>query len=288
MPNHTVDVDQTALGRLAEALPGRVVALVGAGCSTDSGIPDYRGEGTARRARNPAQHREFVQDPATRQRYWARSFRGWPLMTAARPNAAHRALQRLEAGGRLLGTITQNVDGLHHVAGSQRIIELHGALRRVHCLHCGTETTRVRLQQRLARANPDAPSQDVLLADGDADVDATTAFRVVDCEACGGVLMPDVVFFGGTVPRDRVERGYAWVDEADSLLVVGSSLTVFSGYRFVKRALAQDKPVGIVNLGPTRADTVATVKVEAPLGAALPALADLWLGEQVCDHPISS
>jgi len=266
---------------LARSLPGRIVALVGAGCSTESGIPDYRGEGTARRARNPAQHRDFVQDPVTRQRYWARSYRGWPKLAAARPNPAHEALARLERAGKVSGLITQNVDGLHHAAGSERIIELHGALRRVHCLACRGTLSRDHLQERFALANPGLSLRGEALADGDAEVADHADFRVVDCARCGGVLMPDVVFFGGTVPPDRVERGYAWVDEADGLLVIGSSLTVFSGYRFVKRALARDKPVGILNIGPTRADPVACAKVEARLGTTLPRLADAWLLEQV-------
>ncbi|MEN0060961.1 MAG: NAD-dependent protein deacetylase [Myxococcota bacterium] len=274
---------EQAIIELARSLPGRVVALVGAGCSTDSGIPDYRGEGTARRARNPAQHLAFVQDPLTRRRYWARSFRGWPLMAATTPNVAHHTLAELEARGKLSGIITQNVDGLHHAAESQRIIELHGALRRVRCLDCGSVTSRSSLQARFAKANPTANPAPILLADGDADVTSVDDFQVVDCAHCGGTLMPDMVFFGGTVPRERVDEAYQWVDEADGLLVVGSSLTVFSGYRFVKRALSQDKPVGIINLGQTRADRLARVKVEAPLGVALPALAKTWATEQVSE-----
>ncbi len=266
---------------LARALPGRIVVLVGAGCSTASGIPDYRGEGTARRARNPAQHRDFLADPATRRRYWARSYRGWPRLAAARPNPAHWALAQLEAAGKVEGIITQNVDGLHHVAGSRRIIELHGALRRVGCLTCGSTSRREDLQARFSESNPGITPQEELLADGDAEVSSTDGFVVVDCDACGGILMPDVVFFGGTVPAPRVEQGYAWVDHADGLLVVGSSLTVFSGYRFVKRAVARGLPVGIVNLGPTRADAVATVKVEADVVEVLPALARTWHAEQL-------
>ncbi len=261
---------------LLRALPGRVVALVGAGCSTESGIPDYRGEGTARRARNPLEHRQFVTDAAARQRYWARSFSGWPRIREARPNPAHTALAHLEAAGALVGTITQNVDGLHHAAGSQRVIELHGALRRVRCLTCEGRTEREAVQIRLARANPGWEVAPALLADGDADLESVASFRVVDCDACRGALMPDVVFFGGTVPRDRVEEAYAWIDDADALLVVGSSLTVFSGYRFVKRAVARGLPIGIVNRGPTRADPVATLKIERSCGEVLPALVERW------------
>lgn len=254
---------------LVGALPGRLVAVVGAGCSTESGIPDYRGEGTARRARNPLQHAQFVSDPEARRRYWARSMVGWPRIAAAAPNAGHHALADLERAGRLVGVVTQNVDGLHHAAGSQAVVELHGALRRVRCLHCGATTSRAALQVRLEAANPHIDMASELLADGDAEVAAIDDFQVVSCSRCAGVLMPDVVFFGGSVPKDRVEQGYTWVDEADGLLVIGSSLTVFSGFRFVKRAHARGLPIGIVNRGPTRADALAAVKVEASCGAVL-------------------
>lgn len=266
--------DVEALNR---ALPGRLVAVVGAGCSTESGIPDYRGEGTARRARNPLQHRELVTDPAARRRYWSRSFVGWPRIAAARPNPAHHALAELERAGRLVGVITQNVDGLHHAAGSERVVELHGALRRVRCVDCGTLSTRSALQERLAAANPGLEARAELLADGDAEVESDD-FVVVPCTRCAGALMPDVVFFGGAVPKERVAQGYAWVDEADGLLVIGSSLTVYSGFRFVKRAGARDLPIGIVNRGPTRADPLATAKIEASCGVVLPRLVQLGAG----------
>lgn len=254
---------------------GRSVALVGAGCSTASGIPDYRGEGTARRARNPIQHRSFLDDPEARRRYWARSFVGWPRIAASVPNPAHHALATLEARGLLAGILTQNVDGLHHAAGSGRVVELHGALRRVVCLSCGALEDRAALQLRLAEANPRAQRRSILLADGDAALEPDPDFRVVPCARCGGVLMPDVVFFGGSVPRDRVEQANAMVDAADALLVVGSSLTVFSGFRFVRRILARSRPVAIVNLGPTRADRVAHLKVQRPAEAVLPELVAL-------------
>ncbi len=265
-----------ALTELIERMAGRrTVALVGAGCSTESGIPDYRGPKTRQKARNPIQHRQFVDDPAARRRYWARSVIGWPTMAAARPNPAHLALASLERDGHLSGVITQNVDGLHHRAGSQQIEELHGALRRVICLGCGQKTSRNVLQRRLLTANPGwgAGSAD-LAPDGDAEVEPDDDFVVAPCAACGGALMPDVVFFGGTVPRARVERCYAWVDDADLLLVVGSSLTVFSGYRFVKRAAAAGIPVAILNLGPTRGDPLATLRLDARAGEALPRVAD--------------
>ncbi len=259
---------------LVELLAGRRVAvLVGAGCSTESGIPDYRGPETARRARNPIQHRAFVTSPEARRRYWARSFHGWPRIAAARPNAAHVALAELEALGRITGVVTQNVDGLHHRAGSREVVELHGALRRVACLGCGERTARSVLQRRIAEANPGWAEREVELApDGDAELEPDRGFVVPACERCGGVLMPNVVFFGGSVPRDRVERSFSWVDAASALLVVGSSLTVYSGYRFVRRAAEAGKPVAILNLGPTRGDRDAVLKLDARAGEILPAL----------------
>ncbi|MBX2799308.1 MAG: NAD-dependent protein deacetylase [Myxococcales bacterium] len=263
---------------LRRCLVPPVVVVAGAGCSTESGIPDYRGEGTARRARNPLQHRAFVTDPVARRRYWARSFVGWPRIDAAAPNAGHVALAQLEAAGVLQGVITQNVDGLHHAAGSQHVVELHGALRRVVCLKCGQREARASVQERLGAANPHAIREQELLADGDADLEPASDFVVVDCLRCHGTLMPDVVFFGGSVPRERVDRSNAWVDAAASVLVVGSSLTVFSGYRFVKRAHEQRKAVAILNRGPTRADRIADVKAQLSAGEALQRLADLFDG----------
>lgn len=256
----------------------RIVALTGAGCSTESGIPDYRGVDTPPRKRPPIQHREFVDHPEDRQRYWARSTLGWPRLAGARPNAAHHALVAMERAGVLAGLITQNVDGLHDVAGSQGVVELHGAIGRVRCLACGELTTRAELQARLEEVNPAWMARAhaaVTAPDGDADLpDALVAdFTVLPCGACGGVIMPDVVFFGGNVPRATLDAAWAAFDRAELLLVVGSSLTVFSGYRFVRRAAERAVPVAIVNRGPTRGDGEATILVDARAGDALPVLA---------------
>ncbi|HSK04172.1 MAG TPA: NAD-dependent protein deacetylase [Kofleriaceae bacterium] len=254
----------------------RVVALTGAGCSTESGIPDYRGPDTPPRARPPVQHREFVEHADAQRRYWARSMLGWPRLAAARPNRGHEALAALERAGAVAGLITQNVDGLHHGAGSHEVVELHGALRRVRCLACGMVTARDELQRRLADANPGwmehagavAPDGDADLLDGDA-----ADFTVVACATCGGVLMPDVVFFGGSVPRPTLDAAWATFDRAEVLLVIGSSLTVFSGYRFVRRAAERAVPVAILNRGPTRGDPHAALRVDARAGEALAAIA---------------
>lgn len=263
---------------------GSVVVLTGAGCSTESGIPDYRGPDGRLRTRKPMQYGEFVGAEAARTRYWARSAVGWRRVSGARPNSGHAALARLERAGVVRGVITQNVDGLHQAAGSRRVIELHGSLAWVRCLDCHRRVSRAEHQRRLAELNPGwfevatggDGSAPAVAPDGDAEVaDAVVReFVVPGCEACGGVLKPDVVFFGENVPRARVDRAWELFDEADVLLVVGSSLTVFSGRRFVYRAVERDVPVGVLNLGPTRADDVATVKLEARLGEALPAIAE--------------
>ena len=265
------------LAALIALLRGRrVVALTGAGCSTESGIPDYRGPDTPPRARPPIQHREFVDSPDARRRYWARSMLGWPRLAAARPNRGHEALAALEDAGAVAGLITQNVDGLHHGAGSRDVVELHGALRRVQCLACGAITPRDELQRRLVEVNPDWLERGGAVApDGDADLieGEVREFAVVACEACGGVLMPDVVFFGGSVPRPTLDAAWAAFGRAEVLLVVGSSLAVFSGYRFVRRAAEHGVPVAILNRGPTRGDPYASLRVDAPAGEALAAIA---------------
>jgi len=267
------------LGALLELVQGRrIVALTGAGCSTESGIPDYRGPDTPPRARPPIQHREFVDRADMRRRYWARSTLGWARFSAARPNAAHSALAELERRGAVAGLITQNVDGLHGVAGSRTVVELHGALGRVRCLACGELTPRDALQARLLDANPgwvDRTRSIALAPDGDADLpdELVDRFVVAACARCGGTLMPDVVFFGGSVPRDTLDAAWALFDRAEVLLVVGSSLTVFSGYRFVRRAAERGVPVAILNHGPTRGDVHAAIRVDARAGLALPALA---------------
>jgi len=252
----------------------RLVALVGAGLSTDSGIPDYRGAG--RPPRTPIVHRDFLASAATRRRYWARSFLGWPRVSAAAPNDGHRAIAALEEAGRLGGVITQNVDGLHQRADSRRVVELHGALAHVRCLGCGAVESRAAAQERLAALNAGWGGVAAAIApDGDAELDAAAlaGFVVADCHACGGILKPDVVFFGDNVQRPVLDEAWRLFDEAELLLVLGSSLTVWSGYRFVRRAAERGIPVAIVNLGPTRGDALATVRVDAPLGTVLPALA---------------
>ncbi len=271
----TLSTDAAAdVASLVDALSGRVVvAVVGAGCSTESGIPDYRGPETRRRARNPLQYRQFVDDPSARQRYWARALVGWRRVASAQPNAAHHALADLERQIPWAGTITQNVDGLHQAAGSRHVVELHGALRRVRCMGCDRVTTRRALQDRLEGLNPGWATRAAELApDGDAEVSDVHGFVVAPCAVCGGALKPDVVFFGENVPRERVETASGMLTAAGALLVVGSSLTVFSGYRFVKRAHERGLPIGIVNLGPTRADTLATATVDARAGTVLPML----------------
>ncbi len=262
---------------LAALLRGRrLVVLTGAGCSTESGIPDYRGPGTLARARNPIQHREFLSKPEVRTRYWARSLLGWPRFSSARPNAAHQALATLEREGQVLGLITQNVDRLHHAAGSQRVIELHGALARVRCLDCESFESRVEVQQRLLALNPGFAERTAeLRPDGDAElpVEAVRAFQVAGCARCGGTLKPDVVFFGDNVPPPTVEAAFALLEEGDALLVVGSSLAVYSGFRFLQRAADRHMPIGLVNMGECRGGELVDVRVEGRAGEVLPRLA---------------
>jgi NAD-dependent SIR2 family protein deacetylase len=261
---------------------GPVAVLTGAGVSTESGIPDYRGPETRRRARNPMQYREFLHDALARRRYWARSMLGWPRMRAALPNAAHRALAVLERAGRLSGVVTQNVDGLHVSAGSRALVELHGALRHTLCLACGTLHEREQVQRALERLNPAFSRRAAqLLPDGDAELPAErlAEFQLHECE-CGGVLKPHVVFFGENVPAQRVARAMALVEQAAALLVVGTSLAVYSGLRFVRAAAARGLPVGIVGLGETRGDALASLRVEAGAGATLSALCAALIGPE--------
>lgn len=270
---HPSSTNSDDVARLVQLLRDRrFVALTGAGCSTESGIPDYRGEGTARRARNPIQHRAYIADPATRVRYWARSMLGWPRFSRAAPNAAHVALAELERAGSLLGLITQNVDRLHSVAGSQQLVELHGALHDVRCLQCGALEPRCDVQERLEALNPGWLERDVELnPDGDAELsdESLAGFRVATCLACEGVLKPNVVFFGEAVPRVRVDRAFELLNGADALLVVGSSLTVFSGYRFARRAAERGVPIAVVNLGATRGDPLASLRVHGSATSVL-------------------
>ena len=258
---------------------GRVLILSGAGLSTESGIPDYRGPtGLARRAQ-PMTYQAFTGSEAARRRYWARSYLGWRHIARAAPNDGHRAVAELSGRGLLTGIITQNVDGLHQAAGAFGVTELHGSLHRVICLSCGQRTARTELGRRLEAANPgwDARLAAVSVQsrpDGDAVLDdkATESFQVVDCAACRGVLKPDVVFFGENVPRTRAEACYAMVERSRALMVLGSSLTVMSGFRYVKHAAGRQRPVVIVNQGTTRGDAYAAVTLDAPLG---PTLTDL-------------
>jgi NAD-dependent SIR2 family protein deacetylase len=258
----------------------RVVVLAGAGCSTESGIPDYRGPENIQRTRTPIQYQEFVRSEAARVRYWARSTAGWARIASARPNAAHHALARLEEGGVVRGIITQNVDGLHQAAGSRRVVELHGSLASVRCLACGHITPRDEHQERLRSLNAewmDRLHNGVEVApDGDADLSASVveSFRVPACEECGGVVKPDVVFFGENVPAERVQDAWSLFEEGDVLLVAGSSLTVYSGRRFIYRAEKEGIPIAIINIGPTRADDLAAARVEGKLGSVLPGIAD--------------
>lgn len=251
----------------------RLTVLTGAGVSTDSGIPDYRGPGAP--VRTPMTYQEFVSGPAARRRYWARSFLGWGRMSEADPNAAHLALARLEALGRVQLLVTQNVDGLHERAGSRAVCALHGRIADVVCLDCRRTTSRAALQTRMTELNPgfaDALPDLVVRPDGDVELEQTEGFTVPACEACGGVLKPDVVFFGENVPKPRVTRCYEAVEQAEALLVAGSSLAVLSGLRFVRHAHKLGLPVVIVNRGRTRGDDLATHKVDAGCGEFLSVL----------------
>ncbi|WP_042451066.1 NAD-dependent protein deacetylase [Streptacidiphilus jiangxiensis] len=264
---------------VAEVLrAGRVLVLSGAGISTESGIPDYRGEGGTLRRHTPMTYQDFVGGEDARRRYWARSHLGWRTIGAARPNRGHRAVAALARHGYLTGLITQNVDGLHQAAGSRDVVELHGSLARVVCLGCGATSTREELDRRLREANPGFTAGAIRInPDGDADLsdDLVRTFRPVPCTGCGdGTLKPDVVFFGENVPRARVEECYARVDAAAALLVLGSSLTVLSGLRFVRHAARAGKPVLVINQGVTRGDQHAALRVDLPLGQALTELTD--------------
>lgn len=265
------------IDRLCELARGKaVLALTGAGLSTESGIPDYRSPEALARPRRPIHGPEFVRSEAVRKRYWARSALGWERMRAAQPNAGHRALAALEHRGVVARVITQNVDRLHHKAGSRNVTELHGALAEVGCLACGAVEERDALQARIVTLNPGWTSQAVTTApDGDAELppERVERFQVPACTRCGGVLKPRVVFFGDNVPRATVDEAFAAVEAAGLLLVVGSSLAVYSGYRFLRRAVERGIPIAIVNRGPVRGEEHATVKVEASTGATLAALA---------------
>jgi NAD-dependent SIR2 family protein deacetylase len=256
----------------------RVAVLTGAGMSTDSGIPDYRGPDSP--PSNPMTIRQFTSDPVFRQRYWARNHVGWGHMDETRPNAGHRALAELEHAGVASGVITQNVDLLHTKAGSRRVINLHGTYAQVICLDCGHTMPRSALGELLEAANPgfveraEAVGGIAVAPDADAVVGDTTSFQIIDCLHCGGMLKPDIVYFGENVPKDRVDEAYSLVDGAEALLVAGSSLTVYSGYRFVRHAAALGIPIAIINWGRTRGDDLAAVKIDSGCSPMLALLAD--------------
>jgi NAD-dependent SIR2 family protein deacetylase len=247
-----------------EKLVGKsIVALTGAGISTDSGIPDYRGQG--RVARHPMTFDTFMGSQAAQVRYWARSYVGWSRIAEAKPNAGHFALASAERLGQVQQVITQNVDALHQAAGSKNVIDLHGRLDTVRCMKCGAPMTRVHMDELLQELNPqiEKDANHEFTPDGDAEIEAAADFRIPACPICSGVLKPDVVFFGESVPQSRVEYAMARLDEAEALVVAGTSLTVNSGLRFARRAARAGKPIVIVNIGETKADELATAKIEA-------------------------
>jgi NAD-dependent SIR2 family protein deacetylase len=260
-------VDSAQSPELVALLSGRrIAALTGAGMSTDSGIPDYRGPESP--PSNPMTIRQFTGDPVFRQRYWARNHVGWRHMDDTLPNAGHRALAALQNAGVATGVVTQNVDLLHTKAGSANVVNLHGSYAQVICLSCGHTISRAALAERLEALNPGFIERSAALGglavapDADAVVADTASFRYLDCPRCAGMLKPDIVYFGESVPKEVVDQAYSLVDGAEAVLVAGSSLTVFSGYRFVRHAAARGIPVAIVNRGPTRGDDLATVKVD--------------------------
>ena len=263
----------------------RVAVLTGAGISTDSGIPDYRGPDSP--PANPMTIRQFTSSREFRQRYWARNHLGWRHMAQTEPNAGHRALASLEQAGVVLGVITQNVDLLHTKAGSRTVINLHGTYAHVVCLDCGHGMSRAALAEQLEAANPGFTERAekvgglAVAPDADAVVTDTDSFRFVDCPQCGGMLKPDIVYFGESVAKAVVDQAYSLVDNSDVLLVAGSSLTVFSGYRFVRHAAAHGIPVAIVNRGPTRGDDLAAVKVDAGCSPILTLLAEELTGSRL-------
>jgi len=271
-------VDADLLDRAAELLSGRFAVLTGAGMSTDSGIPDYRGEGAPKRS--PMTVQQFLSDEAFRQRYWAGSYLGWSRFVAAEPNTGHVVLAELEAAGRVLGIATQNVDGLHGKAGSRHVVEIHGSVDRVVCLRCGQLFARGAIADRIEAANAwfVGGATVTLNPDGDADVGDVSDFVVPDCTVCGGTLKPEVVFFGELVPRERFTEAAAIVQRADALLVAGSSLVVNSGIRLLEQARRRRIPIVVLNRGVTKGDRVAALKIDAGASETLTALRDRLLG----------
>ncbi|GGX55378.1 NAD-dependent protein deacetylase [Saccharospirillum salsuginis] len=255
----------------------RLMILTGAGVSTDSGIPDYRDDQGAWKRKQPVQHQEFMGSLATRQRYWGRSLIGWPVMSRSRPNPAHRHLAELERRERTELLVTQNVDRLHQRAGSERVVDLHGRADRIICMRCDYECDRQEVHDRSFDLNPHFHQYRATTApDGDADLEVDfSTFRIYDCPQCGGVLKPDVVFFGDSVPKPRVQRALDALEASDALLVIGSSLMVFSGYRFCRYAQQWNTPMATLNLGRTRADDIVSLKLNARIGETLSATLDL-------------
>jgi NAD-dependent SIR2 family protein deacetylase len=250
----------------------RLFVLTGAGCSTDSGIPDYRDADGSWKRSQPVTYQAFMGEESTRKRYWARSLVGWRRFGHAQPNGTHHALYRLEQLGKLQLLMTQNVDGLHQRAGNRDVLDMHGRLDTVRCMGCEHRSPRQAFQQLLLALNPEWAQLDAADApDGDADLDGHdfSTFVVPPCPHCGGILKPDVVFFGENVPRERVAQAMRALDEADAMLVVGSSLMVFSGYRFAHAAAKAGKPIVAVNLGRTRADPLLQLKIQQPCAEAL-------------------
>lgn len=272
---HGLDLPASMLDQAASLLAGkRIVVLTGAGVSTDSGIPDYRGEGAP--VRSPMTFQTFLADQHARQRYWAGSHLGWRRFSAAAPNIGHRALAALELAGVVNGVITQNVDGLHLRAGSRRVVDIHGTMDRVRCLHCGQIFARVDVASRLATANPwlDAPNGVRLNPDGDVDVVDAAGMIIPACSVCDGMLKPDVVFFGEFVPREKFAEAAALVRQAEAMIVAGSSLVVNSGIRLLDQAVRGRIPVLIVNRGVTKGDARASLKIDAGASEVLAALAE--------------
>ncbi|WP_010324909.1 NAD-dependent protein deacetylase [Marinobacterium stanieri] len=251
----------------------RLLILTGAGISTDSGIPDYRDKNGDWKRKQPVQHPDFMRCEHTRKRYWGRSLVGWPVMRDARPNQAHEALAELETRGHVELLVTQNVDGLHQSAGSQKVIDLHGRSDRVICMSCEFGCSRDEVHHRSAELNPAFTRFTADTApDGDADLEADfSGFQIPDCPQCGGILKPDVVFFGDNVPKQRVLDALDALQRADALLVIGSSLMVYSGFRFCRRANEWNKPIAALTLGKTRADELLDLKLDAPIAPVLQA-----------------
>jgi len=269
--------DSPTLKSLAEfiTLHPRLLVITGAGCSAPSGIPTYRNDSGEWQRNQPIQHADFINLAASRRRYWARSLAGWPMVSLAQPNAAHQALAAMEARDQISMLVTQNVDRLHQQAGHQNVIDLHGRLDQVICLTCQQVIERDTMQQRLLLINGiSAPVALEHAPDGDAEVEEqlTRELKVPDCERCGGLLKPNVVFFGGAVPKTTVENIFSQLDQADGLLIVGSSLTVFSGFRFCRHAYRNGLPIAAINQGKTRADGLFSIKLEADCVATLAAL----------------